>query len=262
MATRNFAINRDFVAFRQGEFVSYSVNESSGEFILNEDSDFTKATLVEIAEANDLQINLSLKKTEFHNELLNQLSNKEIPTMDQKPQTELVKEIVQQGSESGMSDDDMLIKIVEAGIKFSAAMKMFRDAQQSLGLRLTAKNRREFVADILGDDFAPTSIDELNVAIAKVATHDAISEAQARGSVRKYLRDHERETPAAAKAAVSGGIRGKVLDFLVENPSATSGELQSFISDNQPDEDKAKKLARWSTNYLVLANRLATSLES
>lgn len=260
MNNLNFAINSDFVAFRQGEYVSYSVNEKAGEFILNDRSDFPKATLLEIAEANGLSVSSSLKKADMLSEILNQLSEKDIPEMSEKPQSEIVKDIVAAGTEEGKDDDAILIEIVEAGIKFSAAMKLFREAQTSLGLRMTAKNRREYVAEVLGDDFAPTTPDEMNEAILKIAEHDAITEAQARGAVRKYLRDHEREVPKAVKAAASGGARAKVFDFIASNPSASTEDLAAAVADIQSDPEKAERMVKRFTPTLLLANRIAENL--
>lgn len=257
----NFAINSDFVAFRKGQYVDRSINERSGEFLLSEKTDFSKATLQEIAAANDLHVPSKLNKSDYHAEIINQLNQKDIPTMDQKPQNELVKDVVREGNEQGLDDDAMLIKLVESGVKFSAAMKLFRKAQEELGLRMTAKGRNEYVQEVLGDDFQPGSAEEMQEAINKIAEHDAITEAQARSAVRKYLKEYEREIPKVAKQAVSGGIRAKIHDFIATHPNASTKELGEFISSVQSDAEKAERMTKRFTPTLLLANRIAQSYE-
>lgn len=255
----NFAINSSFKAVRQGQYARSSINEEHGEFILNENSDLTVATLREIAKANAIDIHTS-RKSDIISEILTALSERKLPAMDQKPQSETVREIVEAGYEAGKSDDDMLIEIVQAGIKFSAAMRLFRQVQTELGLRITPKDRREYVNEILGDDFTPETAEDMQDAIDRVGKHDAIGPQQARKAVRQYLKEHEREVPKAAAQAVTVGARSKIFDFLVENPHCSEQEFSDFVREVKPgDSEKQERMVKSYTPTRLLAHRIANA---
>lgn len=254
----NFAINRNLKAIRTGEYVHKSINEDAGEFILNEESDLHVATLKEIAEANSIKLS-STRKADILTEIIENLNERNLPIMSDKPQSELVREIVEAGHEAGKSEDDMLVEIVQAGVKFSAAMKLFRQTMTELGLRLSPKDKRELVNEILGDDFAPETADDMQEAVEKIASHDAISPQQARSAVRRYLKEHEREIPKAVKQAATGGIRAKIFDWLVENPNAGEEEFAEALTEMQSDPEKREKLEKRYTPIRLLVNRVASA---
>jgi hypothetical protein len=255
------AIGNNFNALRTGEFVARSINEEKGEFLLNEDSDLPVATLKEIASKNSIDLAGIKKKGDVQSHIISTLINeRNLPTMDEKPQDEIALDIVKQGHEANHDDDTILVNLVQAGIKFSAAGRLFREAQTKLGLRLTPDDKREYVTNTLGDDFTPTTADELSTMIDKVAQHDAISPAQARAAVRKYLKDNEREIPKLVNAATTGGIRGKIFDLFTANPAIDEAGFASEMEDIQPDAEKRDLLIRNYTSTRLLVNRVASKV--
>lgn len=243
-----YLINQNFKVIRKGDYVTAS--SSAQEFIFDTDNcdDLTVATLLEIASANKAKISKDKKETVIE-KLHQHLETLEIPIMSQKPESEIVKEIVAAGVEANKSDDDMLIEIVQAGIKFKAAGKLFAQAMQEGGYRITAKARKDKCREILVDEeFNPKSYDELQAMIERLTQEvDDTVTSQAYSCVKAYAREFEIELPKAPKKP-KGGIRAQAQNWMLNNPEATKDDLAEWIeSEAKKDDPEGKMLDRmWS----------------
>lgn len=229
-----FLFNSEFRAIRKGEFVA--ADENHGEFISTENNELslTLGQLQEIASSNGIEITAT-KKADVLSELFAQLDNLEIPTMNEKTDSQKVLDIVSAGHEAGKSEDEMLIEIVQAGIKFSNAVKYLKGALQELGLMISPKDRYESAKEIMEQSqFRPTSYEEVK-AMATELTEQLpdTNEKQAVAAIRKYCREIEVEMPKAPKGA--GAVKGwagpmtNVLDWLMQNADATDEQLAEFL---------------------------------
>ena len=248
----------NFKALRQGEFVTAS--ENAGEFIFDsENCELAVATLIEISNANGFKLSKGRKSTAV--ETLNtQLNSLELPEMNEITDTQKVAKIVANGVEAGHDDDTMLIEIVQAGIKFKAAGKLFNQAMAEGGYRITAKDRKEKGRAILVDaEFAPESYDELQAMIERISEEvDDTTTSQANSICKSYAKEFELELPKAPKKAKStGGFRKVIGGYLLENPSATSDQLLEHLIEKGRDPERALKDATGYAWVIELANGLA-----
>ena len=148
-------ISNNFKALRQGEFVS--ANADVGEFIFDSENceDMAIATLLEISSGNDLSVKKAKKSIVVEN-LTTQLKSLELQEMNEITDSQKVAEIVAAGVEAGSDDEVMLLEIIQAGIKFKVAGKLFAQAMQAGGYRITSKDRKAQGREILVDaEFTP-----------------------------------------------------------------------------------------------------------
>lgn len=223
-------INVRFEVVMKGEFVS--ADESRGEFIFDSEScDPTLTILSLICQANLVSVPGKSKKKEVIAILAEHINAMEIPSMNDKTDSQKVEEIVAAGVEAGSSDEDMLIEIIQAGIKFKAAGRMFKEAMETGGYRITAKLRKEQCRDILVEcEFSPADHDAVMAMIDSLVGKVAdTTTSQAHAVIRSYAKEFEIELPAPVKKA-SGGLRAKVFAWIVGNPTANKDDLESFIN--------------------------------
>lgn len=235
-----YLINGSFKALRTGEYVEASKN--SEEFILDfseTDSLPSVATLHEVAKANELKVPKKAHKDEVVELLESHLETLKLPEVNEMTDTQKVEEIVAAGIEAGKSDDDMLVDIVNSGISFKAAGKLFKAVMEDKGLRISAKERAEQAAKILADaDFGVEEITDDVIAACVASIVDGVkdtNEKQALAAIRKYAKDNNIELPKVKKAATGGGRGpgGGLLDavskFMLDNREAGEDEVKAFI---------------------------------
>jgi hypothetical protein len=264
MSNLKVAFTSNMVAIRTGEFVEKSINTEKGEFILDASTNMAIATLKEIAAANNVDVSGIKGREAITAAILAHVETLKLPTMDTPPQDEVVREIVKAGVAAEKSDDDLLIEIVQAGIKFSQAQRFLKQAKEDLGLVVSAKDRREAVAEALGKDFAPKTAEEVLEVIPTLTSKiEDLTEAQAKAQIRAYLKRVDRPMPELPKKAKTGGtgaasgMRGKIFSFLTANPSATKEEFNAFLVANKPD--RADKLLARFLPFLSVVNAVAAA---
>ena len=182
--------------------------------------------------------------------------------MNEITDTQKVAEIVAKGVEAGHDDDTMLIEIVQAGIKFKAAGKLFNQAMTEGGYRITAKDRKEKGRAILVDaEFAPENYDELQAMIERISEEvDDTTASQASSICKNYAKEFEIELPKAPKKS-TGGIKAEIMEFLFKSPNATHEELFDFIESKGPFKkvDRSEILAKRYSDMRTLVGRVFDS---
>lgn len=248
-------INDDFKAIRHGQYVEAT---AEGEFILdaeNPDDAPAVATLQEVATKNKIKVK-GKKKEEVLEQLFEGFATiKNLPSMDEKPDTLIVKEIVDAGHEAGDSEEDMLIAIMtnkDRKIPYKRAMSLFNKALAEGGYKISNKQRADEVNAILeaeGEDgFDPegeySAVEDIVRTIIKTVSDT--NSAQATRLVRRYCKDNEIEFPKPPKRA-AGGLRLKAQNFMLENVDATKEEFAAFVNSQVKKAKDEKAIDRmWS----------------
>ena len=235
-------INNSFKAQRQGEFVKAS--EDNGEFILDtQDSDLAKATLIEIAEANKIEVGSSDNKATLLTKLEEGFENSKLPEQNKMSDSDTVSAIIAAGVEKGLDDEDMIVQIIQAGIKYKAASKMFLAAMTSGGHRISTKDRKEQANALLVEaEFNPETYEDVETAVAAIIEAVAdTTEAQAVKLCRLYCKAYELEMPKAEKKA-RGSFKTKFQTFVCENPLCSFEDVKAWVLENKKDEKAAKRL--------------------
>lgn len=258
-----YLINSDYVAVRRGDFVEAS--ETAAEFILDTgNNDLHISVMIEIAEANGLKIDPELKTSAYADTLEIKLYQLDIPEVNKMTDTQNVDTIVKAGFEAGKTDEDMIIELLESGVKFKEAGKLFKAACERLGLRKSAKNRKEEVFSILDEaEFAPENSDQLTQMVEYIAGNvDDTSEKQALAAIKSWAKVNEVELPKAARAAraakstvtVAGatGARAQIFNWMIGNKGFASEELSAFIAELKPKFDE-KQLANTTKKFVQYA---------
>lgn len=239
-----YLISKNFKVMRKGSHVEASA--TAGEWIYDTDlaKDVDAGKLQEIAKANKLKV-VGKKKSEYTqslNEALENMTN--VPEQNKESQTNIVDKIVSEGFAAGKSDDDMLIAIIQAGVSFQRAGKMFKETVERLGLRVGIKDVKEVAAKLLAEiDFSPKSYAEVReVADKIVAQCEGAQQGQALAAIKAYAKEKEITLPKKEKGQRGAiGFRGKFYDWVVANPTAGEDELVAFLKKEGKDETKLVK---------------------
>lgn len=241
-----YLFKNNLKAYRKGQFVE--ANESAGEFIYDDIEDgVNTATLHGIAEANNIKLPSKGKKADLVEALAVGLSTLDIPEVNEMTDSQKVREIVEAGHKADKSDDAMLVEIVNAGVSFKSAAKLFKSTMEELGYRVTSKDRAESCRKVLADaDFKPETYDDVNKMAEKIANDVAdTSEKQAVAAIRKYCKEMEITIPKAPKKAKSatGGYKAKAYAWMVENPLETTDAFCDYmIKTLEKKESIAKRM--------------------
>ena len=249
-------INNSFKAQRTGEFVK--ANLESGEFILDTENpdDVVKATLVEIAQANKIEVGDNDTKGAMLNKLETGFENSNLPEQNEMSDSEVVSGIVAAGVAKGADDEDMIVQIIQAGIKYKVAAKMFMAAMTSGGHRISTKDRKEQANALLVEaEFSPENYDDVKIAVEAIlkAISDT-TEIQAVKLCRLYCKAYEIEFPKAEKAP-RNSFKTKFQDFVCASPLCTFDEVKAWVLENKKDEKAAKRL--W--NSVIFAQKVAAA---
>jgi hypothetical protein len=261
MKNLNVLINKDFRAVAKGNNIT--AIDHQDEFLFTSESEFPTATLKEIAEANGFTIPSKLRSKAQQNEFvfgaLNELNIAE-STMSK---LEKVLEIVNAGVEAGKTDDEMRIDIIQSGVTFKEAGKLFAQAMEQSGHRISPKARDEKIAIVLeGEEFNPSTTEELDAMVVKIVSEVSdTSEKQAIASIRKWAKENEIELPKATKKAAGrasgGSMVAKTLEWLLDHKDATEAEVMEFVSGAKEGmkEEQAKKYVSVAIQALEFARK-------
>lgn len=137
-------------------------------------------------------------------------------------------------AKDGTSDDDLKILLMtDGGFPFAKAGRLFNKAMETLGIRMSAKDRYELVAELLMEtDFAPKTWSEVEQAIEYVAEQvDSTDEKQAAVAVRRFAKDNGIELPKKPKTAHGARVTFKdvVFAYLAIHKGITGDEFRVWL---------------------------------
>ena len=241
--TMKILINASFKAIRTGDYVVADIE--ADEFILDtDDSELSKAQLLEIATSNKIELGKKDRASDMLEKLEAGFEKMDLPRQDEKSDTQKVAEIVKAGCESGESDDVMIVKIIQSGIRFKAAIKMLNNELTSGGYRITNKARQEEIRNLLVEaEFEADDYSEWQAMIETIVAAVADTESsQATKAMRKYCKEFEIEIPSAPKKP-KGGFRTAAYNWMIANPEATDKELTEWVvTENKKDAKVAERM--------------------
>lgn len=229
-------INANFKALRTGDYVKAS--EKAGEAIIDSNDDISVAVLKEVAGANKIDIKGLKKKDDIHKAVFDGINKMGLPTMSEKTDSDKVKDIVKAGIEAGKNEDQILVEIVNSGVKFSAATRYYKEALKESGMYISSKDRKEQATAILKEmEFAPESFQDVQDAVVKIREGVVdTDDKKALSAIRAYCKENEIAMPKKAKGGAGGNrssIRTRTMDFVLANPGVTLDELKAHIVENE-----------------------------
>lgn len=237
-----YILNADFKVIRKGEF---AIPEKEGEFLYSTaDQNFTMGQLQSIAEMNKLHV-VGKKKADYQTNLNLELEKMENVTEQNGPsQTEIAEKIIRAGIEAGKSDDEMIVEIIQSGVSFRTAGNLFKTTLEKLGIRASTKAVKETAAEILEEmEFAPETFADVEKAISEILEKvEGAEYKQAFLAIRNYAKENEIELPAKPKGKRGAtGFKGKLYNWILENPEGTKEQLGEFAESLGKDAEKIIK---------------------
>lgn len=243
----NILLNGQYKAIRVGQYVE--ANEESGEFILDtENCSLSKTVLVEICNKNKIQFSKKATQPDLVESIQEGVEGMDLPVSDTKPDSlkvrEVVEALIEKGKDIEADEDDFLMAIIDSGVKFKYALKLFKQVCIDLGVAVTSKDRNELSRKILvGAGFEPNEYSEVSEMIDRIVKEvPATDSAQAYAQIRKYAKEMDIVLPKPDKKAAAGGFSAKIYEFMVKNPLSTKNEFTAWVvEDNEKDEKLAEK---------------------
>lgn len=223
-------------------------NETDGEFIFDTDADakdqLNKATLRGIAEANDVIVGSKDNVATLVKKLDQNFSKLKLLEVNEMSDEAKVEEIVVAGVEAEKDHDTMLVEIVNAGVSFKNAVKLFKRVMESKGFAITAKKRAEKIQGLIEElEFNAESGEDVSGMIAHIVKNvPDTNEKQALGVLRRWAKKEEIELPKPEKkAGGAGGFRAKAFDWMIANPTAESEEFFKWAVEDQGRKETVAK---------------------
>ena len=149
-------------------------------------------------------------------------------------------ELVTPMAKSGKDEDEMIVALIQnGGFAFKKAGRLLNGALESLGVRMSAKERFEKVSALLINQdtpFAPKEWSEVDQICSWLSEElDSTDEKQALAAVKRFAKEQEIELPKRARGTSGGGgsrptaFRSVALNWMVEHPSATDEEFIAWL---------------------------------
>ena len=263
-----FLVSADFKVLRKGEVVA---DDSVGEFIYDTEennSERGKGFFEELAKQNKIKISKKLDIESIINVVNEAIMNSEnIPMQTEDTEVtavkvnkdlEKVKEIVLQYREQNQDDDDsIMVEIIKQGISFKKAGRLYQQALEALGVRVSKKDRNQKIDEYLASiEFAPENSDDvLKVVEALTVGEHAIEDTNAGqviAAIKRYAKQHNIDLPEIKKPKTAkggrgagGGFKSKFKSWVLKNKDASDEEVKQFVLDAGKPENLADALVAW-----------------
>ena len=256
-------VDKNFKAKFVGEFVTSHVDESREQFVIDttNKNQFEFAILEEFAQANGF----SLKKDKKEN-VLQQLEAEiiklNLDEINQMTETQQVQEIVAKGFEAKKTEDQMIVEIVTSGIPFKKAFRLFKEALEEGGFKVSPKKRAEEVTAILtGAEFEPKTFQEVDAIVKTICEKvQDTNEVQAIKLIKKFCNENEIVFPSKPKAA-TGGLQKRFLDLCLGNPEISDEEAAAWVLETATKKDKAEGYTERFMQWLNFAREFSAAKE-
>lgn len=236
-------IDQDFKALRVGAFVK--ADENAGQFILTRDTNLKKAVLLEIAKANKIPVKNETNQKIIEN-LFAGIEALNLPEVDKMTETEIVAQIVADGVAKGEDDETIMYRMITEGkLSIKNTAKMFAQAMQNGGFRITNKDRKEQIFKILDEaQFKPATYDNVSEMLEHLIKNVKDTEtSQAAQVMRAWAKKAQVELPKPPKKT-QGGLKAKILNWICENQPTKLQDLHNAIyelSNGKKDDEKTTK---------------------
>lgn len=248
-----YLINADFTVTMKGKAVTTSKLDTDDFIYDTKDKLLSMGQMEEIATVNKLKCK-GKKVADFKESLDEALSKLKLPEKKEMSETEKVVGIVKDGHEAGKSEDEILIEIVQAGIKFGQAIKMMKNAMVELGFSVTAKERYNKTKEILEEaEFEPEEYSEVTEMAKKLSEEiGGTSEAQALSQIRKYCKEFEVDMPKKVKEK-KASLAVRVMAWISKNVEEDTEDALEALEEFLEEQDaKEKVIESWKNKFKVV----------
>ena len=233
-----------------GKIISYGqfVFATGENEVVDVNEEMTIATIKDIAKLNGCSITAK-KKDDVISQLQTYL-NENYHEVTEMTDEQKFENIVVEGFEKEMSDNDIKKALFTAGCEFGDINKVFNKAVQDKGLRLSPKDRNEKAAEFL-EGYVPTDVETHLAKLSALQDHLSIASTQAGAAMRAWAKVNEIELPKAPTVKTAPGYRGKkkiLADWMIENKEATFDQLCAYASEAIEKTKEGKDASR---NYAV-----------
>jgi hypothetical protein len=262
-----YLINEHLRALQCGSELSF--NESNGEFLYDSEApdtpEHSKAVMFGIAEANDIIIPDNLnKRSDIAKTLENALSKLKLLEINKMSEQEAqVKALIVDGIAADKTDDQILVSIVNAGVSFKNAGRLFKQITEGEGLRISNKTRLEQGFAILkrARFKAAKEYSKVEEMIALILDEETgvkdTDRVQAVRIIRRYAKEAEIVLPKAPKQAGTKSMTA-IQNWMVENHGATEEEFRTYMLGIGKRDNVIAKNWKW----FEVARRIATAINS
>ncbi len=161
------------------------------------------------------------------------------------------------------SFEDMAFAVIAKGYTFDKAGRLVKSALETLGLRMSRKDRFSAVEDLLAQaNFAPTDWSEVDSIASAIADEiDDTTKGQVITAIKTYAKQNKITLPEKPKGKGGGGSRGGIFDkfhdWAIANPAASGDEVKAFIVAQEVTEKQVPKYESLFGGELAFARRFA-----
>lgn len=175
---------------------------------------------------------------------------------------ERAKTIIEPLAKAGQDEDAMVVALIQSDFGAKKAFRYVNKALISLGVRMSTKDRYETVCELLlENDFQPTEWKEVKDVAEYLAQEiDSTTEKQAMVAIRKFAKDNGVTLPDRPKGKGGGGrgagFKGVMLNWFVENITASDDDFKAFVKGH----DKPETLAKRFLGYRAMALKVHAAM--
>ena len=263
-----FMINGNFKATmkaKEAEWLKPAVD--AGEFIL--ESNLAKATLVEVAQANKVEVDTKLGKDKFYVALITQLNKieKGISIMSDQPISQQVDKIITDGVEAKKGKWIIIAAMSEVeGINQAKLESMYKESTVRLGFEIDpkavkAKLQEFFDAQEIKEDMKWADVDTLVANAVKAVEHSDDKSALAllrrtTKSLFEGIKDWKfPKKSGGGKKGTPGGLFQSIIKWVGENRKANGDDLVAFLQGETKSEERIKNMTLLVSGLMSAYNK-------
>lgn len=164
--------------------------------------------------------------------------------------------------ESTTDEDEVKLKMIEAGATFKNVTRLYNAYMIDAGLAISKPDRDAIVeSELTGMSFDTEESFNAAISVLTLAISGA-TERSASSLVRSFAKKNELTVYAKPKSegATRTSFVHKFYEFLVANPGCSESEAHDFIfgvEPNEPTSQNVKNYEKMHQNVRILANRIA-----
>lgn len=167
--------------------------------------------------------------------------------------------------EQNASEDDMIIALIQSGVKYARAGRVLSKVLESKGLKVSAKDRYAAASENLTNwGFAPQTWDDVDDAVTNLVEElEATNAGQALSCVKRFAKEHEITLPERPKTG-TGRARGASADsrfyaFAIANKEATADQIGEFVASLGVTEAQAPRYLAAFQERIDFARKFAAA---
>jgi len=253
-----FLINPDNRVMMKGAFIKTS--KIVDDYIYETEGKALSIDLMKkIAKENGFKV-AGKKSNDVQKSFNTGLTTLQISEKNEMSTTEKVEAIVKAGMSDEISEDEILIQIVQSGTKFQRAAKLMQIAMVELGFSVSAKDRYTKCKVIMEDDgFEPEEWPEVETMVATIVEAvKGTTETQAVSQIRKYCKEFEISFPKRHKDK-ENPLLIQAIAWIIDN--AEEG-IEAFEEWMDEKEFREKAVDGWKKKFLKVHKQLELNAKS